>query len=125
MWNKLCGSTLKGSELREISATLKEMLEEMRRGKEPKKYEQDFVPITVEKIGKTVEEIEKRTKEQGKFSRGIFIYQIGLTMGVGGYAIIASGATQARLVGGVLLLVAGTYFGIMSLKIFSEFKQRE
>lgn len=116
--NKLCVRFPNGSELREINATLKDMLEEMKKGKEPKKYEENYVPITVERIEKTVKEIDKRTKRQGKVSGGVFVYGVGLTLGIAGYTLyMQGGANDASKAAGAVLMLVGTGFAIWSLVI--------
>jgi len=121
MLNKVCGTSSNGSEIREISATLKDILAEMKEAKEPKTYDPNYVAKTVEKIGKTVDEIDKRTKRQGKINRGIYVYGVGLALGIAGFMSLMRNATnETNTITGIALVVIGTIFAFWSLVIASE-----
>jgi hypothetical protein len=121
MLNRLCSLSLRGTELSEINATLKKILEEMRAGKEPKKYDDKFVPMTVEAIDARVKQMDKRTRVQGRATGGIFKYQVGLTFVIWGYTRLAD---HSKDVGGLALVIAGALFVIWSawsiIEIFRE-----
>jgi hypothetical protein len=86
MLNKICSEYSNRSEFKEIKATLKDMQEEMRKGKEPKKYGENYVPETVEKIDRAVSEIGEKSRR---------IHRASVAMSY--FSIVAAGAISATV----------------------------